>query len=543
MHWVLQVLFTLKPLSMKLKSKELLQEIYLYLKDQDSGTNEKITYSLSANNSLMRAIGNGWLIQSKATDTTSCQLLTEIQNKLANVVQKQPNKTHYIDILHLGNNAPNDSFQSQLADSIYSIAQNANSAVIVRYLEGNQAGNANDYFLRLLQQKTYGAASKVTLYTASINYPWVDGSFPSIFKDIGSWNHAKIFAIDGVISFVGGQNYWSDYVPPSTPPYDVSIQVSGEATVAGHSFANFLWQYVASPIDSSTVHKAWVLGPQKTVTKDLPPPFDPANFPTPPQPEQIPILAVGNLGLWGWQQQMLAAYDLMTATILHPKKTYTELENATNRAGLFPFTPLSTYPKTFQASSTARCLLLQNVQTNGHIRISQQKLANTDIEPSTGEVVWPMQFLNDIVNAIKNKNATVDILVSNHVPGNSPVGGYSDDMGAAALTGVIQDLLGQHVSKSRALQLTNDLLTVKEMPDGTYNHAKVCIVDDQAFYVGSDNAYPAYLQEFGYIVGDSNTTKNFTNIYWNNIWALAVLPTVKKKAKAKPKAKKKQLYV
>ena len=46
-------------------------------------------------------------------------------------------------------------------------------------------------------------------------------------------------------------------------------------------------------------------------------------------------------------------------------------------------------------------------------------------------------------------------------------------------------------------------------PDATWphgvaiaNHAKLWMVDDRVFYIGSDNVYPVNLQEFGYIVDD-----------------------------------------
>src|SRR5205823_1705255 len=42
-------------------------------------------------------------------------------------------------------------------------------------------------------------------------------------------------------------------------------------------------------------------------------------------------------------------------------------------------------------------------------------------------------------------------------------------------------------------------------PDGAgfANHAKLAIVDDRAFYMGSQNWYPANLAEFGYVVDDA----------------------------------------
>jgi phosphatidylserine/phosphatidylglycerophosphate/cardiolipin synthase-like enzyme len=46
------------------------------------------------------------------------------------------------------------------------------------------------------------------------------------------------------------------------------------------------------------------------------------------------------------------------------------------------------------------------------------------------------------------------------------------------------------------------------------NHAKVVIVDDRAFYVGSQNLYEADLAEYGVIVEDQATTQQFIANYY-----------------------------
>jgi phosphatidylserine/phosphatidylglycerophosphate/cardiolipin synthase-like enzyme len=42
---------------------------------------------------------------------------------------------------------------------------------------------------------------------------------------------------------------------------------------------------------------------------------------------------------------------------------------------------------------------------------------------------------------------------------------------------------------------------------------KVVAVDDEAFYVGSQNAYPNQLQEFGYIIEDPRAMADFKRDY------------------------------
>ena len=165
-----------------------------------------------------------------------------------------------------------------------------------------------------------------------------------------------------------------------------------------------------------------------------------------------------------------------------------------------------------QASTAARHLALAQVGAGGHIRISQQKIADTDpLDNQIGYVFWPGSFLDDVVAALK-RGAKVDILVSNHLANYS--GGYTDDMGGKALQGVIADLMGSAPAG----------LTVKRMPDPVSNHAKVWIANDQVFYVGSDNVYPAFLQEYGFVVADAAATANFIKTYWNPIWAQGETP-------------------
>ena len=44
------------------------------------------------------------------------------------------------------------------------------------------------------------------------------------------------------------------------------------------------------------------------------------------------------------------------------------------------------------------------------------------------------------------------------------------------------------------------------------------MVDDRAFYIGSDNMYPVNLQEFGYIVDDKKAAADVLDTYWNPLW-------------------------
>lgn len=81
------------------------------------------------------------------------------------------------------------------------------------------------------------------------------------------------------------------------------------------------------------------------------------------------------------------------------------------------------------------------------------------------------------------------------------------------LKGVIADTVAKNLSISKLHRATGI-----EAP----NHAKIYIVDDASFYVGSDNFYTsghtAGLQEFGYLVEDAAEARKFRANYWDKAW-------------------------
>ena len=50
------------------------------------------------------------------------------------------------------------------------------------------------------------------------------------------------------------------------------------------------------------------------------------------------------------------------------------------------------------------------------------------------------------------------------------------------------------------------------------NHAKLWMVDDCAFHVGSDNMYPHNLQDFGYVVESKPLAREVLADYWEPMW-------------------------
>jgi phosphatidylserine/phosphatidylglycerophosphate/cardiolipin synthase-like enzyme len=50
-------------------------------------------------------------------------------------------------------------------------------------------------------------------------------------------------------------------------------------------------------------------------------------------------------------------------------------------------------------------------------------------------------------------------------------------------------------------------------------HAKLWMVDDRIFYIGSENLYPVDLQEFGFIIDSRPAAAAIKRNYWDKAWA------------------------
>jgi hypothetical protein len=60
-----------------------------------------------------------------------------------------------------------------------------------------------------------------------------------------------------------------------------------------------------------------------------------------------------------------------------------------------------------------------------------------------------------------------------------------------------------------------------KVPSAPGNHAKVMIIDDEAYVVGSDNLYPGSLAEFDYLVEGADAVAELLKVYWEPLWKYA----------------------
>ena len=308
-----------------------------------------------------------------------------------------------------------------------------------------------------------------------------------------SWPHAKFITIDGRDALVGGHNLWSEDYLVDKPVHDLSMLVRGPAAASSSRFADRLWQFVCANLDRKpSVQLASFASGQSAA-----PGACPASL-APPVAARlagggVPILAVGRLGAGittDFANQSELARDLMFGAARHT------------------------------------------------IRVSQQDIG---FKIGRSDAIFPDSTLERMIDFIEQRDGQVYIVLSNPgATGNSGSTYYNDvSLRAFArhLRGLVQKRVDARDPKERyeiakgpdpinALLCSHvHLAPFRFGPDATWpgrmtiaNHAKLWMVDDRVFYIGSDNMYPVNLQEFGYIVDDQKAAGQLLEAYWNPLW-------------------------
>jgi phosphatidylserine/phosphatidylglycerophosphate/cardiolipin synthase-like enzyme len=310
-----------------------------------------------------------------------------------------------------------------------------------------------------------------------------------------SWNHSKIVAADGREAIVGGHNLWSQQYLAIDPVHDLSMHLRGSAAGDAQRFANVQWKWTCD-------NRSWLTWSTWSVWANDWQRGSIGNTCAPAY-----TLPEGNAGAPG------------NATVIAiGRLAYIDSSNASNQSDLALASMMRAARRT--------------------IRISQQ-----DIGPPTAPVLgipvgsWPTAVFTELGAAL-TRGVDVYIVVSNKdaVAGGLTftTAGYSNGWTA---DDVARHLRSQMISNAAPGTPTgaalDDLLCAhlhvaplrfsaeNAFPDGVPypNHAKLVMVDDQAFYIGSQNLYNAGLTEFGFLVDDATAATTVRNDYWNNLWS------------------------
>ncbi|RLU79293.1 phospholipase [Streptomyces griseocarneus] len=433
-----------------------------------------------------------WLLQTPGCwGDDKCAERPGTKRLLAKMTENISQATRTVDISTLAP-FPNGAFQDAIVAGLKSSAE-AGNKLKVRIL----VGAAPIYHMNVvpskyrdeLNSKLGKAAGNITLNVASM----------TTSKTAFSWNHSKLLVVDGQSAITGGINGWKDdYVDTAHPVSDVDLALTGPAAGSAGRYLDQLWSWTCQ--NKSNIASVWFASSNgadcmPTLQKDANPKSGPATG-------NVPVIAVGGLGVGIKDKDASSAFrpDLPSAS---DTKCVVGLPDKTNAD--------RDYDTVNPEESALRALV---ASAKSHVEISQQDL-NATCPPLPRYDVR----LYDAVAAKLASGVKVRIVVSD--PENRGAvgsGGYSQIKSLNEISDLIRNRLalitgGQPGAK--AAMCSNLQLAPARSSDNPKwadghpypQHHKLVSVDDSAFYIGSKNLYPSWLQDFGYIVESPEAAK------------------------------------
>jgi phosphatidylserine/phosphatidylglycerophosphate/cardiolipin synthase-like enzyme len=307
-----------------------------------------------------------------------------------------------------------------------------------------------------------------------------------------SWNHSKIVAIDGATALVGGHNLWTKHYLDSEPVHDLSVKVGGSIARHAHRYSDVQWRWTCA-------NRTWI------------------------------TRLTGSVHAFTWSRGSTS--DRCPGDIVLPA--------ATTGSGTIPVIAvgrLAWVDKQDDANPADLALVAMMEAAETSIRISQQDMGPVEI-PVLGLPIsgWDENVLEALGAAIV-RGVDVHIVVSSP---EASVGGLGPSQAPYA-NGWTLDEVADKITSYVAMQpgapsgAALDALVcarlgvapVRFSGDNTWptggapgNHAKLVLVDDVAFHIGSQNLYPAGLTEYGFIVDDAAAAAALDASYWQPLWA------------------------
>lgn len=440
-----------------------------------------------ADNGYWQAVGP---FTSEALTKDSRQLLSAITNVIANA-------RHVVDIAllwHINWGLPDGFFHHALQQGFQRLRQ-AGGKPLIRVLCGIPTGPlvANQDLANWLKGLIPAGLSA---YMAT-NHPAT-----------ASWNHSKIVAADGKAAIVGGHNLWNSAYMSFAPIHDVSALIEGPAAATAHGFCDLLWSQRGSPL-------AYVHFTQDKVTHELPPMSTRSLLPPAAPVGKVPMMALGRLGA-GIARQLDAVTDAsVTARIVAILSAKSEIRIVQQSLG---FQLIMSDISSFDIPTMRALAKMINLGRRVSIIMTNDGAQDGGGDPySATPLKYTLfalgQFLQyEMRHPGPPRDRPLDYVHNNVRP---------NILGLEAKT---KQIMNERVflmplrfsSRGHVWKAPGQ----KDRIAGL--HAKVYQIDDQGFYVGSDNMYrsgtDAGLQEFGYFVDSQEETIKFQRAYWDQLW-------------------------
>ncbi|MFF4159838.1 phospholipase D-like domain-containing protein [Streptomyces sp. NPDC001678] len=444
----------------------------------------------------------GWLLQTPGCwGDDKCADRPGTKRLLAKMTENISRAKRTVDISTLAP-FPDGAFQDAIAAGLKTAVASGNK-LKVRVL----VGAAPVYHLNVLPSKYRDdlkarlgkAADDITLNVASM----------TTSKTSFSWNHSKLLVVDGASAIAGGINSWQgDYVGTEHPVTDVDMALTGPAATSAGRYLDTLWTWTCR--NKSNVASVWFTSSggdcMPTMEKD-------ANPASAPRTGNVPVIAVGGLGVGikdsdpssAFRPQLPTAPDTKCVVGL-PDKTNADRD----------------YDTVNPEESALRALVASAERS---VVISQQDLNATCPPIARYDIRLYDQLAAKLAAGVK-----VRIVVSD--PANRGAvgsGGYSQIKSLAEISDTLRGrlaLVTGDQDKARAAMCANlQLATFRSSDSAKWAeghpyalHHKLVSVDSSAFYIGSKNLYPSWLQDFGYIVESPEAAKQLESELLDPEW-------------------------
>lgn len=366
-------------------------------------------------------------------------------------------------------------------------AQRAGNRPTIRLMWGRSpAAPFSERRLRALQRDVKAVAPDLQVVGALMANTLVTNGY--------SWNHSKIVAADSRVAWASGINMWSaSYLQSKNPVTDLGVVVRGPAAHDAHRFLDELWAF-------SCRNEGF--GPRYNVTI-VPRRGGPGGCPARRAPVagdavgDVAVLAVGRGGYIdsGRVTGRLKPDEVSPADRRDSGCILPPLPNPMNGDSSWDGN---------NPSDTALRALVESAESK--VVISQQDL----IFPCAKDPSYDVRLIDALARKVRD-GIPVTIAVSNPGATISLFEQYPGDP-APARAIIMKRLTLLKGSPELAREAACLSLRVAPFrfsslarwPGSTAPglHAKVVAVDDAAVLVGSQNAYPNQLQEFGYIIED-----------------------------------------